>query len=260
MQDVRILRTHVPIHRQHVHIQNREEPVRRKQDPPGLYPSFPPALFECRQKVFLKIHIEPAEPHRDQEFFLEIAVVGGLAHLEVVHDLLFRPFPAALNLLKNEIKSQYVNRELIAFMQELTDMLKSRDDKYYLLFCKKVTLQTQRMPDSNHYEVFKEEYNQFFEETKEEQAILDPLKWIDAEMEFIDIQSQHKEGNRDNENDKNQFPPQQGLLTFDEMMNHLRTTKLALRRRMEEGMPCFKLGIQWRFELDKVNAWLATQN
>ncbi|NGF54994.1 hypothetical protein G5B00_00600 [Parapedobacter sp. SGR-10] len=96
MQDVRILRTHVPIHRQHVYIQNREKPVGRKRDPPGLYPSFPPALFECRKKVFLKIHIKPAEPHRDQEFFLEIAVVGGLAHLEVVHDLLFRPFPAAL--------------------------------------------------------------------------------------------------------------------------------------------------------------------
>lgn len=165
-----------------------------------------------------------------------------------------------LSLLKNEVKSLYVNQELIAFMQELTDIAKTKDDKqYYLLFCKKIILQTCRFPDQNHYEAFKEEYNQFFEETRAEQVMFDPIKWIDAQLEFVDIDDKRKERNMNIENDKNQSSQKQGLMTFEEVKNHLRTTKLALRRRMEEGMPCFKLGNQWRFRIDEVSAWLATQ-
>ncbi|MGJ1477354.1 hypothetical protein ACR79L_18365 [Sphingobacterium spiritivorum] len=63
--------------------------------------------------------------------------------------------------------------------------------------------------------------------------MFDPIKWIDAELEFVDINAKRKAHNMDIENDKIQSSLQQGLMTFEEVKNHLRTTKLALRRRME---------------------------
>lgn len=165
-----------------------------------------------------------------------------------------------LNLLKNEIKSLYVNRELIAFMQNLTDMIKSKDDKqYYLLFCKKVILQTNRFPDSNHYEAFKEEYNQFFEETKEEQANYNPISWIDAELDFLKLEGRGKEDSSDNKNNINE-PPQRTWMTFSETLDWLKTSKMALRRRITEGMPCIKLGNVYRFDPKEITSWLVTRN
>ncbi len=165
-----------------------------------------------------------------------------------------------LNLLENEVARLYVNRELIAFLQNLTDLLKSNGDKqYYLLFCKKVILQANRLPDGNHYGAFKEEYDEFFEDIKDEQAIFDPVKWIDAELDFLKLEDRCKDRNTETK-DSIDAPPPRDWMTFGEMMHRLGTSKMALRRRMAEGMPFIKLGNQLRFEPKSVDAWLIAQN
>src|SRR5690606_16753192 len=137
-----------------------------------------------------------------------------------------------LNLLNNEVAGLYVNQELIAFMQNLTELLKSKDEKlYYLQFCKKTILQTKRFSDRHHYEAFREEYDLFFEQIKDEQAIYDPIRWIDAELEFLQMVSMVKAPAPIDEK------PRKDWMTFGEMMEYLGTSKMALRRRMAEDLP-----------------------
>lgn len=165
-----------------------------------------------------------------------------------------------LNLLKNEVSRLYVNQELIAFLQYLTDIVKSSEDKqYYLLFCKKVILQTNRLPDGNHYKAFKEEYDLFFNQIKDEQANYNPISWIDAELGFLKLEDRGKDCKPETKNSKD-APPLRDWMTFDEMMHRLGTSKMALRRRMAEGMPFVKLGNQLRFDPKTVDAWLLAQN
>jgi len=162
-----------------------------------------------------------------------------------------------LNLLKNEVSGLYVNQELIAFMQNLTGLLKSKDEKlYYLQFCKKIILQTKRFPDRNHYEAFREEYDLFFDAIKQEQQQRNPVTWIDAELEFLQVASIGKASDQIVADEK----PHRDWMTFAEMLERLGTSKMALRRRMAEGMPFIKLGNQLRFDPNAVDAWLLAQN
>jgi len=162
-----------------------------------------------------------------------------------------------LNLLKNEIARLYVNQELITFLQNLTNLLKSKDEKlYYLQFCKKIILQTKRFPDRNHYEAFREEYDLFFDAIKQKQHENNPIRWINAELEFLQVASIGKAREQGATDEK----PHRDWMTFAEMLERLGTSKMALRRRIAEGMPCIKLGHQLRFDPNAVDEWLLAQN
>ncbi|MFB2121194.1 hypothetical protein [Parapedobacter sp. 2B3] len=162
-----------------------------------------------------------------------------------------------LNLLKNEVTGLYVNQELFAFLQNLTNLLKSKDEKlYYLQFCKKTILQIRRFPDRNHYEAFKEEYDLFFSAIRKEQQQYNPIRWIDAELEFLQTAFIGKTPTSEPIDEK----PRRDWMTTAEMEQRLGTSKMALRRRMAEGMPFTKLGNQLRFDPNLVDAWLLAQN
>jgi len=142
-------------------------------------------------------------------------------------------------------------------MQNLTDLLKSKDEKlYYLQFCKKIILQAKRFPDRNHYEAFREEYDLLFDAIKQEQHEYDPIRWINAELEFLQVASIGKASDQTATDEK----PHRVWMTTTEMEHRLGTSKMALRRRMAEGMPFTKLGNQLRFDPNAVDAWLLAQN
>lgn len=48
------------------------------------------------------------------------------------------------------------------------------------------------------------------------------------------------------------------LLTTDELANELRVHVNSLANWRKQGMPCLKVGRNWRYELEAVKVWLKT--
>lgn len=165
-----------------------------------------------------------------------------------------------LSQLEKEIISLYINKDLVEFLNELLSEVFTKSEKlYYLEFCKKAINQNVRKPDKSHYQAFKEEYDSFFRSIKKEQLLYDPIKWLDAEINYI--QAISLIGNKDvDEVLGASAKPNKDWLTFSEMQTRFETSKMALRRRMAEGMPFVKFGNQLRFFPKAVDDWLIAQN
>ncbi len=91
-------------------------------------------------------------------------------------------------MLRNVIKRMYRNTVLIGFMEDLLQYMGSKDEQQLLLhWCKRIILSTKRHPDPLHFEAFQAEYKMEFEAIAEEQAAHDPIKWLDHELECLEI-------------------------------------------------------------------------
>ena len=162
--------------------------------------------------------------------------------------------------LKNQILSHYINKELIQFFEVLKKRTKSVNQKlYYLRYCKKIVLQNERLPQKEHYLAFKDEYNIFLRSIKTEQSNNNPIQWLNAEIEYLRELATQKEPS-DFIQESGSKQEQKSWLTFKEMLLRLETSKMALRRRMAEGMPFTKFGNQLRFNIKEVDKWLILKN
>lgn len=165
-----------------------------------------------------------------------------------------------LSLLEKEILSLYINKDLVEFLNQLTKEVFTRSEKlHYLEFCKKTINQNVRKPNEDHYLAFKEEYDSFFRSIKKDQLVYDPIKWIDAEINYIQAINLIDDKDVDKVLDASS-KPNKDWLTFSEMLTRFETSKMALRRRMAEGMPFVKFGNQLRFFPKAVDEWLIAQN
>jgi hypothetical protein len=162
------------------------------------------------------------------------------------------------DVIIKHLRTLYRNRELVSLMSELMDQIPNFNEKeFYLLFLRKAILQVQRKPDPEHFKAFEDEYLQELEEISQEQLEHAPLKWIEAELEFV---RHAKELNlRDVVIPQTETSPvnsKKDWLTFPEVMDIFHLSKSSLRKRIAEGMPVSKLGTRLMFNQDLVYDWV----
>lgn len=165
-----------------------------------------------------------------------------------------------LELLRKFIKPIYENKELNLFLAEVMERVTSIDEKiYYLQYCRRFIAQTERKPHQNHYEEFMNEYADFFEEIEYEQELHNPLKWIDAELQYQQFLKSEGQSKADDKHPQISTA-EKDWLTTSELLSWLGISKATLHRKMAQGLPKTKIGKIVRFAPDEVKAWIASEN
>ncbi|RYE35883.1 MAG: DNA-binding protein [Sphingobacteriales bacterium] len=125
---------------------------------------------------------------------------------------------------------------------------------------KKLTIQIVRQPDPEHYKAYQDEYEELFDSIQEEQERHNPVKWLEAELEYFNnINKKLTVEEVTNELNVMQAAKERlskAWLTKDEMMQLFDISKSTLNRRIAEGMPAHKKGKAVHFYLQEVNEWM----
>lgn len=115
-------------------------------------------------------------------------------------------------------------------------------------------------PDPLHYDAFEDEYKEMFSEIALEQAFYEPIKWIEAEIEY-----QLNTGERLTSNDveakldvmqQTKLRLSKDWLTEQEVMEMFGFSQSTLKRRRAEGMPAHKKGKAIHFYLEEITDWM----
>ncbi|WP_158826712.1 helix-turn-helix domain-containing protein [Mucilaginibacter lacusdianchii] len=164
--------------------------------------------------------------------------------------------------LGRKIKPLYVNKDLIAFMKSKIPN-NAKDGLVYLHYFKKLVQQVFRSPDPDHYKAFEDEYEAERIAIADEQAFYHPVKWINAEIEYLASLHHAQADQRANELEQVALMQKQtktGLtkdwLTVPEAMEILGVSKSTLQRRMDNGLPYHQQGRKRYFYLDEINDYL----
>lgn len=157
-------------------------------------------------------------------------------------------------------KLLFVNREFIAFIERTIEELPQRDKLAGLYYFKKLAVQVLRRPDPDHFEAFKDEYWEELSAIADEQRHYNPVKWIEAEIDYL-LNTTPQLTKEDVNNQLNIMQEaRQRLskpwLTKQEVMDLFGFSKTTLNRRISEGMPCQKHGKIVSFHLEDINKWL----
>lgn len=171
------------------------------------------------------------------------------------------PSEKRFDIIVKNIKPLYRNIELISLMNSLMDNITSFSEReYYLILLKKTVLQIQRRPDQEHFKAFEDEYLQEAEQIAQEQLEHDPVKWIEAELEFVrlgkDLNLTETLIPSTQSQIKMPVNPKKEWLTFPEVMGIFHLSKASLRKRIAEGMPVSKLGARLLFNQNLVYDWV----
>ena len=169
-----------------------------------------------------------------------------------------------LSFLKHYLISLHRNKEVVDFMEQLLSGMDSNSKKMgILLYCKKILKQYERIPSRELAECFPEEYDKEMEEIEEEQAIYDPVKWAEAEIEFISSYSKIQQEFPEPEEPVTEikqpeklYPETKEFLTLKETMDLLKISKSTLDRRREEGLPWHKDGKKLYFKRNELIKWI----
>ncbi|MFN0292834.1 helix-turn-helix transcriptional regulator [Pedobacter helvus] len=165
-----------------------------------------------------------------------------------------------LELLRKFIKPLYENKELNLFLANAMELVKSIDEKiYYLQYCRKLIAQTVRKPDEAHFRAFRDEYELYFLEIEQEQEVHNSLKWVDAELQYLQFLKSENQGKVD-EQHRQISTAEKDWLTTPELLVWLGISKATLHRKMAQGLPKTKIGRGVRFVPEEVKAWIASQN
>lgn len=163
--------------------------------------------------------------------------------------------------LRRQIREMLFNKDLIDYIENLLSKISDKDKLVTLCYLKKVILQTPRVPDPDHYKAFEERYDAEFAERAEEQEQFDPIKWLDAGIEFVtrpEISKFSKQEVQDELNKLQEVKQQLGkeLLTINDVLELLDISKSTLNRRIAEGMPRHQKGNSTFFVLSEITEWI----
>ncbi len=162
-----------------------------------------------------------------------------------------QPSSEQINILSRRITNLAINEELINYLKKHTGFLSDFDHKLlFLFFCERIVEQVERTPNPDHFRMFEDDYLYDRKRFK-------PLKWIKAEIKFLErckmlkkengVESALKEWN------KEWLTDEQVQILFDISIS-------SLNRRIAEGLPVFKLGKKNRFYLPEISKWLLEQS
>lgn len=162
--------------------------------------------------------------------------------------------------LERKVKRLFVNKEFIAFIKVTIEKLPQKDKLACLHFFKKVAIQVPRLPDPDHFKAFEDTYIEEMLKTADEQEFYEPVKWINAEIEYLQNTGEHLTTEDVNNRVDIMLEAKQKLskdwLTEEQTMELFSISKSTLNRRMSEGMPHHKNGKFVYFYLDEINQWM----
>lgn len=155
-----------------------------------------------------------------------------------------------------KISRLYVNRDLVNFFRRLMTDAKDDNERLLLLLkLKKLVLQVPREPDANELAAEPEKFYVFFNEIEREQAFYDPIKWLDAEIEYlfsvqksVDVEVKEKIAFKDIE-----------WHTEEEVLRYFKISKSTLNRRIAEGLPAYDFGARPLFNTKEISNYLIKQ-
>ena len=162
--------------------------------------------------------------------------------------------------LKRKIKVLYVNKDLIQFI-EAKILSKATKDRLALLhYFKKLVQQVYRSPDPDHKAAFEEEYEMEQLTIADEQAFYDPLKWLQAEIDYLDAQIERLTAhNVDQRLDIMQQAKERlskEWLTKTEVMELFSISKATINRWISDGLPAHKIGKMVYLYRDEINEYM----
>jgi hypothetical protein len=154
-----------------------------------------------------------------------------------------------------KISRTFINRDLVCFVSRLLSESKNIVERELILIrLKKLIIQTPREIDEVIIEAQPEQYAQFLKEIEKEQEFFEPIRWIDAELDYLsNIKSKAIGASQVTSNDIQL----KEWLNKIEVMNQFKFSKSTLNRRIADGMPATKIGKTVVFNRQKVNDWLA---
>jgi predicted DNA-binding transcriptional regulator AlpA len=163
-------------------------------------------------------------------------------------------------LIEKRTRSLFVNKEFVEFIQLVVSRMQQRDQLACLHFFKKLAIQVRRTPDPDHFEAFEDEYQEALSLISEEQKFYEPVRWIEAEIEYRLNTAKHITSDEVDRRIETIQKAKQQLnkpwLSKEDMMAMFGFSKSTLNRRIAEGMPCEKHGRIISFCLEDVSNWL----
>ncbi|MNE17336.1 Helix-turn-helix domain protein [compost metagenome] len=132
-----------------------------------------------------------------------------------------------------------------------------------MIYFKKIIIQCPRTPDELHYLAFKEQYLEEAQLMLVEQQQFDPIKWINAELDFIDVSRLIPKNDFEDKYKVNStvLPAKvlitnKEILTLNDMLEMFNISKSTLDRRRKEGLPFSKVAKKLFFNKTEVNKWI----
>jgi hypothetical protein len=127
-------------------------------------------------------------------------------------------------MIIRRLKVTVVNQDMVTLIKRLLACCDSVFDRERtLLVLRKLLLQNPRTPDPDEYNSKRE----YFDSLTKEQRLYDPIKWIDAELQYLSSSQLSIEN-------KEIFNEHDLLQIFG--------SRSTLQRRIDEKMPCAKFG------------------
>ncbi len=134
-------------------------------------------------------------------------------------------------LLTNAIKHLFVNIELIDLMKQLLIGCQDPGTREILLInLRKIIKQTPRSAPPEVIKYMWEDHHQHLLNIKEEQRLNDPIKWVNAEIEYELALKKIRESE-----DKKPF------WTFTDIMRIFKWSRQTVYLRMSNSMPSYKI-------------------
>ncbi|QTE36106.1 hypothetical protein J3L18_23680 [Mucilaginibacter gossypii] len=166
----------------------------------------------------------------------------------LIEELLDVNIQGSLPITTNYVSLRYVNTDLIMFISRIINKHQELEKKILILLkFKKIIAQTPRVPDEEQYRTDRA----FFDSIEREQLLNDPIKFIDAELGYL----QERQATILASNDS----PQKDWLTAKEVCLKFVFSRSSLNRRVAEGLPYVQLGGKKMFSVSQISDWLKNQ-
>jgi len=159
--------------------------------------------------------------------------------------------------LKRDIKRLFVNREFIEFIDDTIKKLPQKDKLACLYYFKTLAIEVHRTPEPNHYEAFRDTYDDLISSIADEQKHCNPIRWIDLKIEEITALVNLNIVNNEFLNDdkaESSFDPE--LVPEKKIIQMLGMSKSKLLKLRAEGMPYRQIGKPIFYNLKDVKEWL----
>lgn len=153
-----------------------------------------------------------------------------------------------------KISRLFVNKDLINFFERLLNESKEQKEKLIILLkLKKLVIQVVREPDPTQLKAESDEFRDYFKSIKKGQKFYDPIKWLDAEIDYLtSIKNLTDQANRSDNVDIEK----KEWLNRKEVLQLFDISKSTLNRRISEGMPVNGVGVRQMFNRQELNVWL----
>ncbi|MEO3405878.1 helix-turn-helix domain-containing protein [Mucilaginibacter sp. CAU 1740] len=163
--------------------------------------------------------------------------------------------------LKKRVKIFFMNRDFVEFMESTLKKLPAKDKIACLYYFMKLAKQTMRVPDAEWLKANEDLYLEKMAELKDEQIHFEPVKWIKAELEYLQnttpLLTKEDVGRELNILQEAKQRLSKSWLTKEEVMELFDISESTLGRWVyDDAMPCRKRGKFTYWFKDEIDEWM----